>query len=217
MSQALLLSSSPSSLRPTSPAALTPFERGARALADDSVAGPLAVVATPALEADVAGGPQPQQGEAPWLSRPTVLQALLPSSPPLPPLRPTSSPALIPFERDALALATDGVAGPLAVAAAAATLEADVAGGPHPQQGEAPWLSWPRASQALLLLLLTLSSLTPTLAAALIPFGRGALAFVADGVAGPPAIVIAAALEVDVAGGPHPQQGDTPWLSRPTA
>ena len=115
MSQALLPSSLPSPLRPTSPAALTPFERGALALADDSVAGPPAVVATPALEAHVAGGRQPQQGEVPWLSLPTVLQALLPSLSPSPPLRPTSSPALTPFERDALALATDGVAGPLAV------------------------------------------------------------------------------------------------------
>ena len=62
--------------------------------------------------------------------RPTALHALLPSSP-TPPLRPTSSPALTPSGRGAVACAANGVAG-LPAVVAAADLEADVVAGPHP-------------------------------------------------------------------------------------
>ena len=60
------------------------------------------------------------------ISQYDVLQALLPSSPTL---RLTSSTALAPFGRGAVAMPADVVAGPSAVVA---TLEADVVNGPRP-------------------------------------------------------------------------------------
>ena len=115
-----------------------PAGRGALAFVDDGVAGPPAAIIATTLEADVAGGPHPQQGEAPWLSRPTALQALpqLLSTPP-PPFRPTLLAALTPFRRGALALADDSVAGSPAVIVAIA-IEANFAGGPHPLRERRP-------------------------------------------------------------------------------
>ena len=107
--------------------ALTPAGRGNVALAAKVIAGLPAVVTTAAIEAEVVDGAHPRP-EAPWRWRPTSWHALLPSLPP-PPLMPTLSTGLTPAGRGAVALVAIAVAGPPAVAAAAA-LEAHVIDGP---------------------------------------------------------------------------------------
>ena len=72
-------------------------------------------------------------------------QALLPSLPL--PVRSTSSTALAPSGRDAVALGADVIACPPAVVAA---LEADVLERPLPPPGKAPWRWRPTSLQALL-------------------------------------------------------------------
>ena len=52
---------------------------------------------------------------------------------------------------------------------------------------------------------------------ALIPYGRGALALAADVVAGPPAVVTAAALEAYVFRRPSSPMGEAPCRWRPTS
>ena len=77
----------PPPLRPTSSMALTPYGRGAVAMSADVIAGPPAVVAAAAREVDLVDGPRPPLGDAACGLRPTLSQALLPSSPPPPYIR----------------------------------------------------------------------------------------------------------------------------------